>query len=54
MSTDVADHYKAVCRALFAEAKELSTFLEKISADKVVCSALITTITPALFVENLK
>lgn len=36
VSTDIAGHYKAVCRAVFAEAMELSTFLEKISADKVV------------------
>ena len=29
-SVDAANHYKAVCRALVAEAVELSTFLDRI------------------------
>lgn len=29
-SSDAPNHYQAVCRALYAETKELRTFLEKI------------------------
>ncbi|KAI7798425.1 protein spire homolog 1 isoform X2 [Triplophysa rosa] len=32
--SDAADHYQAVCRALYAETKELRTFLEKIKSAK--------------------
>lgn len=35
-SVDAANHYKAVCRALVAEAVELSTFLEKIYDEREV------------------
>lgn len=34
--SDAADHYQAVCRALYAETKELRTFLEKIKSAKEV------------------
>ncbi|KAJ8402968.1 hypothetical protein AAFF_G00358840 [Aldrovandia affinis] len=33
-SSDVPSHYQAVCRALYAETKELRTFLEKIKSAK--------------------
>ena len=33
-------HYKAVCRAIVAEAQELSSFLEKISQDRSVSDFL--------------
>ena len=36
MSTEAVSHYKAVCRALVAEAIELSTFLEKIYIEREV------------------
>nr|XP_057903128.1 protein spire homolog 1 isoform X2 [Doryrhamphus excisus] len=32
--SDAPDHYQAVCRALFAESQELSTFLQKIKSAK--------------------
>ncbi|XP_076864685.1 protein spire homolog 1 isoform X2 [Brachyhypopomus gauderio] len=32
--SDAPDHYQAVCRALYAESKELHTFLEKIKSAK--------------------
>lgn len=34
--SDAPNHYQAVCRALFAEARELCTFLEKIKSAKEV------------------
>lgn len=34
--SDAPNHYQAVCRALFAEARELCTFLEKIKTAKEV------------------
>lgn len=35
-SSDAPNHYQAVCRALYAETKELRTFLEKIKNAKEV------------------
>lgn len=37
--SDAPNHYQAVCRALFAEARELCTFLEKIKSAKEVRSS---------------
>lgn len=37
--SDAPSHYQAVCRALFAEARELCTFLEKIKSAKEVRSS---------------
>ena len=34
--SDAPNHYQAVCRALYAETKELRTFLEKIKSAKEV------------------
>ena len=35
-SSHALDHYQAVCRALYAETRELGTFLEKIKNAKEV------------------
>lgn len=34
--SDAPNHYQAVCRALYAETRELRTFLEKIKSAKEV------------------
>lgn len=34
--SDASSHYQAVCRALYTETRELSTFLEKIKSAKEV------------------
>lgn len=34
--SDAPSHYQAVCRALYAESRELHTFLEKIKSAKEV------------------
>lgn len=38
--TDAPNHYQAVCRALYAETKELRTFLEKIKCAKEVMTLI--------------
>lgn len=38
--SDASSHYQAVCRALYAETRELHTFLEKIKSAKEVGSPL--------------
>lgn len=40
-SQDAEHHYRAVCRALLAEALELVTFLDKVSAGQKVCFTYI-------------
>lgn len=37
--SDAPKHYQAVCRALYAETRELRTFLEKIKSAKEVRSS---------------
>ncbi|MGH0142834.1 UNVERIFIED_CONTAM: hypothetical protein FKN15_036645 [Acipenser sinensis] len=37
--SDAPDHYQAVCRALYAETRDLGTFLEKIKSAKELCAA---------------
>lgn len=39
-SSDAPNHYQAVCRALYAETKELRTFLEKIKSAKEVMTLI--------------
>ncbi|CAG5913660.1 unnamed protein product, partial [Menidia menidia] len=48
--SDAPNHYQAVCRALYAESRELSTFLDKIKSAKEVK----TSPKPAQKVSNLK
>lgn len=38
--SDAPNHYQAVCRALYAETKELRTFLEKIKCAKEVMTLI--------------